>query len=60
MRFAHVAILVLDGSVMAERQDLTIANYIAEEGRGLIIAVNKWDLVKDPKKDIKITTRLSV
>ncbi len=56
VRFAHVAILVLDGSVMAERQDLTIANYITEEGRGLIIAVNKWDLVKDPKKDIKILT----
>ena len=54
VRFAHVAILVIDGSVLAERQDLTIANYIAEEGRALIIAVNKWDLVQDPSKDIKV------
>ena len=30
-----------------ERQDLTIANLVAEEGRALVLAVNKWDLVRD-------------
>ena len=39
--------IVLDGTVMAERQDLTIAEHIVDEGRALIIAVNKWDLVDD-------------
>jgi GTP-binding protein len=48
VRFANVAVLVLDGTVMAERQDLTIADHVIEEGRALVIAVNKWDLVKDP------------
>ena len=30
-----------------ERQDLTIANLVAEEGRALVLALNKWDLVAD-------------
>ena len=47
IKFAHVAVIVLDGTVMAERQDLTIADHIIDEGRALIIAVNKWDLVDD-------------
>ena len=47
VKFAHVAVLVLDGTTMAERQDLTIAEHVIEEGRALIIAVNKWDLVDD-------------
>jgi GTP-binding protein len=47
VRFANVAVLVLDGTVMAERQDLTIADHVIEEGRALVIAVNKWDLVTD-------------
>ncbi len=48
VRFANVAVLVLDGTVMAERQDLSIADHVIEEGRALVIAVNKWDLVSDP------------
>ncbi|MBK18259.1 MAG: ribosome biogenesis GTPase Der [Rhodospirillaceae bacterium] len=47
IKFAHVAVLVLDGTVMAERQDLSIAEHVVEEGRALVIAVNKWDLVDD-------------
>ncbi len=48
VQYANVAVLVLDGTVMAERQDLTIADHVIEEGRALVIAVNKWDLVTDP------------
>jgi GTP-binding protein len=33
---------------MLERQDLAIARNVVEEGRALIIAANKWDLVDDP------------
>ena len=47
IKFAQVVVLVLDGTVMAERQDLAIAEHIVDEGRAPIIAVNKWDLVND-------------
>lgn len=47
IRFAHVVILVLDANKMLERQDLTIARKTIIEGRGLVIAVNKWDIVSD-------------
>ncbi len=42
--------LVLDSQDMMEKQDLTIARRVVDEGRVLVIAVNKWDLVKDGKK----------
>ncbi|HSR56225.1 MAG TPA: ribosome biogenesis GTPase Der, partial [Alphaproteobacteria bacterium] len=38
----------LDATVMLERQDLAIARNVVEEGRALVIAANKWDLVEDP------------
>jgi GTP-binding protein len=47
IRFAQVAVLVLDASVGLERQDLTIAAHVIEEGRALVVAVNKWDAVPD-------------
>ena len=47
IRFAQVVILVLDGELMLERQDLTIAKHAVDEGRALIIAANKWDVVDD-------------
>ncbi len=47
IRFAHVVVLLVDGEAIGERQDLTIANQVVEEGRAMVIAVNKWDIVKD-------------
>ena len=47
IRFAEVVILLLDAEHPFEKQDLQIADLIAEEGRALVIAVNKWDLVQD-------------
>ena len=47
IRLAQVAILVLDGNAIFEKQDLQIAEHIINEGRALVIAVNKWDAVKD-------------
>ena len=49
VRFAEAVILVTDALQPLERQDLTIANLVAEEGRALVLAANKWDLVADPK-----------
>ncbi len=48
IRLAEVVVLVLDATVMAERQDLAIARSVVEEGRALVICANKWDLVDDP------------
>lgn len=61
IRFSNVAVLVLDGTTMAERQDLTIADHVDHEGRALVIAVNKWDLVKDRKAAMQtLVDRLSI
>ncbi len=49
IQYAQLVVLVLDGNVMLEKQDLTIARQVIEEGRILIIAVNKWDSVKEKK-----------
>ncbi|MCQ2913962.1 MAG: ribosome biogenesis GTPase Der [Alphaproteobacteria bacterium] len=46
---AQVVVLVLDADGILEKQDLTIARQVLEEGRALIIAVNKLDTVKDKK-----------
>ncbi len=48
IRFAGTVVLVLDGLQPLERQDLTIANLVADEGRAIVLAVNKWDAVADP------------
>lgn len=59
IKFAQVVVLVLDSADMLEKQDLTIARRVINEGRVLVIAVNKWDLVKDTKKTLKkLTDRL--
>ncbi len=50
IRFANVVVLMLDATVMLEKQDLTIARLVIEEGRALIIAANKWDAVTNPSE----------
>ncbi|MEZ5542786.1 MAG: ribosome biogenesis GTPase Der [Pseudomonadota bacterium] len=40
---AHVVILVLDAQRQISEQDASLAGYITEKGRALIVAVNKWD-----------------
>ncbi len=41
-----IAVIIVDGSEGITDQDATIAGYAFERGRGCILAVNKWDLVK--------------
>lgn len=41
---AQVVVLVLDADAILEKQDLTIARQVLDEGRALVIAVNKWDI----------------
>jgi GTP-binding protein len=47
IRFAEIVILVCDALQPLERQDLTIARLVAEEGRALVLAASKWDAVAD-------------
>ena len=44
---ADVAVLVIDAVDGLTAQDAHVAGYVVEEGKGLVIAVNKWDLVED-------------
>ena len=53
VRFAEVCVLVVDATQLLEKQDLTIAREIAEEGRAIVLAVNKWDLVADKREKLK-------
>ncbi|MCA3269305.1 MAG: GTP-binding protein, partial [Thalassospira sp.] len=43
---AQICILVVDASRKIEKQDLAIGHLVAREGRGIVVAANKWDLVK--------------
>ncbi|TMJ62406.1 MAG: ribosome biogenesis GTPase Der [Alphaproteobacteria bacterium] len=51
--FAATVILVLDAMQPLERQDLTIANLVADEGRALVLALNKWDAVGNREGTLK-------
>jgi GTPase len=46
VRFAEVVVLMMDAQNRFEEQDLRIADLIEREGRALVIAVNKWDLME--------------
>jgi GTP-binding protein len=45
--FAEVVVLLLDATRGLEVQDLKIANLVLEEGRALMVAINKWDVAED-------------
>ncbi len=45
VRFAEVVVLLMDARNKFEEQDLRIADLVEREGRALVIAVNKWDLM---------------
>ena len=45
--FAEVVVLLLDASKGLELQDLKIADHVVQEGRALIIAINKWDIAEN-------------
>ena len=54
IRFAHVVVLVLDATMMPEKQDLVIARHIIDEGRAIVIAVNKWDAVENRQEALDL------
>lgn len=55
---AQVVVLVLDADAVLDKQDLTIARKVAEEGRALVIAVNKWDIANRKEALEKLNYKL--
>jgi GTP-binding protein len=53
IRFAETVILVMDALQPLERQDLTIARLVENEGRALVLALNKWDAAEEPAALLK-------
>jgi GTP-binding protein len=47
IQYAEIVVLLLDATMPFEKQDLALADLVEREGRGMVIAVNKWDLVED-------------
>ena len=47
VNFAEVVVLLTDAQSPLEKQDLSIADLVLREGRALVIAVNKWDLIEE-------------
>jgi GTP-binding protein len=54
---AHVCILLLDASQEVSEQDASIAGYVLEAGRALVVAVNKWDLADAGERE-RVRTEL--
>ena len=55
---AQVAVLVLDADGVLDKQDLTIARKVLDEGRALVIAVNKWDIADKKEALQKLNDKL--
>ncbi|MBI3444707.1 MAG: ribosome biogenesis GTPase Der [Magnetospirillum sp.] len=53
IRMSELVVLVMDAAAILDKQDLTIARLVVEEGRALVIAINKWDVVEDPQTALK-------
>ncbi|WP_298352151.1 ribosome biogenesis GTPase Der [Rhodoblastus sp.] len=47
VKFAEVVVVLLDATIPFEKQDLTIVDLVAREGRAPVIGLNKWDLIED-------------
>jgi GTP-binding protein len=50
IQYAEVVVLLLDATIPFEKQDLALADLVEREGRAIVIAVNKWDLIEDKNK----------
>ncbi len=48
IRFADVAIVLVDAQAPFEEQDTRIVDLVEREGRAIVIGINKWDLIKPP------------
>ena len=51
IRDCDVALLVIDGSTELSEQDKKISSIITESGKGIIVGINKWDLIENKKSN---------
>ena len=59
IQFAHLCLLLVDSTDELNKQDLSIARLIADEGRAIVIGANKWDAVNNKQVAAgKIANRL--
>jgi GTPase len=53
IRFAECVVVLVDASLPIERQDLALCDLVAGEGRAVVLALSKWDLVEEKQKKLK-------
>ncbi len=53
IRYAEVVVVLIDAQAPLEKQDLTIARHALEEGRAVVVAANKWDLIEGRREALK-------
>jgi GTP-binding protein len=51
LQYANVAVMVLDATLGIDKMDLQVAGNVLEEGRAMVIAVNKWDALDDRERN---------
>src|SRR5260370_27035414 len=54
MERADIGIVVIDAKDGLTAQDAHIAGYVVEAGRGLVLVLNKWDLLAPEEKEEKV------
>ncbi|MCK5384499.1 MAG: ribosome biogenesis GTPase Der [Alphaproteobacteria bacterium] len=52
IRLAQIVILVIDANTPLEKQDAQIARHVIDEGRALVLAINKWDTVENRSEQL--------
>jgi GTP-binding protein len=63
LKFADICVLVMDANEAFEKQDLSIADLVVREGRGLVFCLAKWDTIEDPRahfEELKLVARESL
>ncbi len=58
IKFAQVVIMMLDANSPLDAQDLSIASILAEEGRGVVFALNKWDIIENKHNIMNETIKI--
>ncbi len=53
VKMAEVVVLVVDAQAVLDNQELTLARHVIDEGRALVIAINKWDAIKEKRRALE-------
>jgi GTP-binding protein len=53
IRYAECVVVLIDATLKIERQDLTLCDLVAREGRAVVLALSKWDAVEDKTRVLR-------